>query len=87
MTRSEKHRQLLDGGLPRENGSRVAYSIEQAALASGRSRSRIYLAIKNKELTAVKDGRATLVTDTELRRWVNSMPTIGRAHSEVSTDA
>jgi hypothetical protein len=30
------------------------------------------------ELTARKDGRATLIEDTELLRWVKSLPRIGR---------
>jgi hypothetical protein len=57
---------------------RISHTPWQAALATGRSRSRIFLAIKNGELTARKDGRATLIEDAELRRWVASLPTIGR---------
>ena len=56
----------------------IAYSPVGAALATGRSRSRIFKAIKNKELVARKDGRATLLEADELRRWVRSLPTIGR---------
>jgi hypothetical protein len=56
----------------------IAYTPEQAALAVGRSRSRIFKGIKEKELTARKDGKATLLEVDELRRWVNSLPTIGR---------
>jgi hypothetical protein len=54
----------------------IAYSPVGAALATGRSRSRIFKAIKNKELVARKDGRATLLEADELRRWVRSLPTI-----------
>ena len=57
---------------------RISYTPSQAALATGRSRSRVFLAIKNGELSAKKDGRATLIEDSELRRWVQSLPTIGR---------
>jgi hypothetical protein len=58
--------------------SPIAYTPEQAAVATGRSRSRIFKAIKDKELTARKDGKATILEDNELRRWVSSLPTIGR---------
>jgi excisionase family DNA binding protein len=54
--------------------SKIAYSPRAAALATDRSRSRIYLAIKDGELVARKDGRKTLIEATELQRWVNSMP-------------
>ena len=37
-----------------------------------------FKAIKDKELTARKDGKATLLEADELRRWVRSLPTIGR---------
>jgi hypothetical protein len=57
---------------------RIAYSPQGAALATGRSRTRIFKAIKDKELVAHKDGRATLLEADELRRWVRSLPTIGR---------
>jgi hypothetical protein len=56
----------------------ISYTPEQAAAATGRSRSRIFKAIKNKELTARKDGKATILEDNELRRWVRSFPAIGR---------
>jgi hypothetical protein len=55
MTRAEKHEQLIAGF------GRVAYSPAEAAIASDRSRSRIFLAIKTGQLVARKDGRATLM--------------------------
>ena len=74
MTKSEAHAQLMAGIY---NGQ-IAYTPEQAALAVGRSRSRIFKAIKDGELTARKDGKATILEDGELRRWVRTLPTIGR---------
>jgi hypothetical protein len=73
VTNAEKHAQLIAGvtGL----GGRIAHSPTQAAIASGRSRTRIFKAIKDKELIARKDGRATVILDDELRRWVNAFPT------------
>jgi excisionase family DNA binding protein len=56
----------------------ISYTPEQAALVTGRSRSRIFKAIKDKELTARKDGKATLLERDELHRWVRSLPAIGR---------
>lgn len=56
----------------------VAYTPAAAAKASGRSKTRIYKAIREKELTARKDGRATLIERSEIARWVRTMPTIGR---------
>jgi len=56
----------------------IAYSPEGAATVTGRSRSRIFKAIKDKELTARKDGKATLLEADELRRWVRTFPTVGR---------
>ena len=56
----------------------IAYSPADAATVTGRSRSRIFKAIKNEELTARKDGKATVIEDDELRRWVRTFPTVGR---------
>ena len=56
----------------------IAHTPVQAAIVSGRTRTRIFGAIKAGELAAKKDGRATLIEDTELRRWIANMPTISR---------
>lgn len=58
--------------------AKISHTPEQAAAVTGRSRSRIFKAIKAEELTARKDGGATIIEDEELRRWVRSLPTIGR---------
>ena len=55
----------------------ISYNPEAAAQATGRSRTRIFKAIKNKELVARKDGRATIIEASELRRWIGTLPTIG----------
>jgi hypothetical protein len=59
----------------------IAYSPAGAAAVTGRSRSRIFLAIKNKELIARKDGRATLLEASELERWIKSLPTVGQTET------
>jgi hypothetical protein len=60
----------------------ISYSPQGAALATGRSRTRIFKAIKDRELIARKDGRATLLEADELRRWARSFPTIGGAAAD-----
>ena len=85
MTRSEKHEQQVRGTA--DPGGGVAYTIARAVAVSGRSRSRIFQAIKDGELQARKDGRSTIITDAELRRWINAMPTIGRIGAEVPRHA
>jgi excisionase family DNA binding protein len=69
----------------------IAYTPIEAAAATGRTRTRIFKAIKDKELTARKDGRSTLIETDELARWVRSLPTIGRNADEpaeaAATDA
>ena len=56
----------------------IAYAPEKAAVACGRSRTRIFKAIRDQELCARKDGHATLIEVAELTRWIRSFPTIGR---------
>jgi excisionase family DNA binding protein len=67
--------------------TRISFTPVEAAAATGRTRTRIYLAIKSGELTARKDGRATLIEAAELTRWVRSLPTIGRGGSEPTQTA
>lgn len=58
---------------------RISFTPDEAAASTGFSRTRIYNAIRDKELTARKDGKATVIEITELHRWVRSLPTRGRA--------
>jgi hypothetical protein len=52
----------------------LAFTPEQAGVVSGRSRSRVFLAIKRGELAAHKDGKATVIERDELARWIKSFP-------------
>jgi hypothetical protein len=61
----------------------LAYPVDDAGPAVGVSRSRIFEAIRNNELTARKAGRATIIEVGELQRWVRSLPTRG-AQSETT---
>jgi excisionase family DNA binding protein len=55
----------------------LAYTAEEAARVTGRSHTRIKTAIRNKEITARRDGRITLIERAELQRWIDAMPIIG----------
>jgi excisionase family DNA binding protein len=63
---------------------RISLTPDEAASSTGFSRTRIYNAIRDEELTARKDGRATVIEVAELQRWVRSMPTRGRAPDEMA---
>jgi len=63
----------------------LAYTTTQAAQVTGRSHTRIKKAIRERELTARKDGRATLVERAELARWIGSLRTIGRMPEQATT--
>jgi hypothetical protein len=73
MSKSEHHASLM-AGICRP----IAHRPVRAGYVTNQSRSRIFKAIKDGELTARKDGKATLIEDDELRRWVRTLPTIGR---------
>jgi hypothetical protein len=64
---------------PGRPGDRISYTPDQSALVTGRSRTRIFKAIRHGELIARKDGRATVIEAEELRRWVRSFPAAGEA--------
>jgi excisionase family DNA binding protein len=57
----------------------IAVTIEDAPRAVGVSRTRIFEAIRNKEIAARKVGRSTIIEVDELRRWVRSLPVKGAA--------
>jgi excisionase family DNA binding protein len=65
---------IIGGGFPC-----LAATPERAAELTGTSRTRIFRAIKDNEITARKDGeRTTLIEASELVRWIRSLPTRGR---------
>lgn len=57
----------------------ISYTPDQSARITGRSRTRIFKAIREGELIARKDGRATLIEAEELHRWIRSFPAVGEA--------
>jgi hypothetical protein len=51
---------------------------DKASEITDTSRTRIFQAIRDGELTAHKAGKSTIIEIDELRRWVRSLPTRGR---------
>ena len=54
----------------------LALKITEACAACRCGRTTIYEAIRRGELRALKRGRSTLILDTDLRRWLESLPAI-----------
>jgi excisionase family DNA binding protein len=55
---------------------KVAFTVKEAARASGLSRSLLYLAIGRGALRARKCGRRTLVLARDLSAWIEHLPAI-----------
>jgi excisionase family DNA binding protein len=66
---------------------RISMTPDEAAEATGFSRTRIFNAIRGGEITARKDGKATVIETTEIVRWLRSMPARGRAPNAQSVAA
>jgi len=52
----------------------IAVAIEAVPALVGVSRTRIFEAIRNGELSARKAGRSTIIEIEELKRWIKSLP-------------
>jgi hypothetical protein len=63
---------------------RIAVTPDEAAIVTGRTRTRIFEALKNGEITGRKDGKAVIIEIGELERWVRSFPTRGRKAESVA---
>jgi excisionase family DNA binding protein len=66
---------------------RISMTPDEASEATGFSRTRIFNAIRDGELTARKDGKATVIEISEILRWVRSLPTRGRTPDALSAAA
>jgi hypothetical protein len=58
---------------------RVGFNPEEAAASVGIARTRIFEAIRKRELQARKAGRRTIIEPAELLRWVRTLPIRGRS--------
>ncbi len=54
-------------------------TVAEACAAARIGRTALYEAIKNGDLVAAKFGRKTLIRAEDLRRWLESLPTIAPA--------
>ena len=54
----------------------MALKISEACAASRCGRTTVYEAIKRGELRALKRGKSTLILESDLRRWLDSLPAI-----------
>jgi excisionase family DNA binding protein len=54
----------------------MALKISEACSASRCGRTTVYEAIKHGELRALKRGKSTLILESDLRRWLESLPAI-----------
>ena len=54
----------------------LAYSIPDACSIACAGRTALYEAIRSGALRAVKRGRRTLILDHDLRRWLQSLPSV-----------
>jgi len=56
----------------------IAYRLPEAARVAGISRTRIFEAVRKRELTIRKAGRASIVTHDDLLAWIRSLPVKGK---------
>ena len=61
-------------GQPLAPIERFAFTPTEAGAASGLSRTKIFTAIRDGELEAVKAGKSTLIMPDALRRYLASLP-------------
>ena len=57
---------------------RLAVPIDDAPKVVGVKRTRIFEAVRSRELTIRKAGRSSIVEIAELQRWLDSLRTKGR---------
>jgi len=65
--------------------AKIAHTIHEAVLASGLSRSMLYVAISRGALRAKKCGARTLILDADLRRFLRSLPGLVKGETRLSS--
>ena len=66
--------------------SALAHSVPEACAIARSGRTTLYQAIRSGALRAVKRGRRTLILDDDLRRWVQSLPSIALKSPQQSSN-
>ena len=66
--------------------SALAHSVPEACALTRSGRTTLYQAIRSGALRAVKRGRRTLILDDDLRRWVQSLPSIALKSPQQSSN-
>lgn len=62
----------------------LAHSIAEACSSAKAGRTALYEAIRSGSLRAVKRGRRTLILDDDLRRWIQSLPSVATSSNRQS---
>jgi hypothetical protein len=63
---------------------KIAFTIKEAVRASGLSRSMLYVAIGDGALRARKCGARTVILETDLRRFLRSLPQLAKSEKRLS---
>ena len=71
---------------PRTAPPKIAHTISEAVLASGLSRSTIYVLIGRGELKARKCGARTLILKSDLQRFLTHLPSVAKAKAPSDTE-
>jgi hypothetical protein len=61
-----------------DNIATIAYRIEDVPAIAGVSRTRVFQAVRKRELSIRKAGRASIVTRDDLLAWIRSLPVKGK---------
>jgi excisionase family DNA binding protein len=64
----------IGAGKAKSSPPRIGYTMKEAVSVTGVGRTSIYLAIRRRELRAVKKGARTIILDRDLRRWLEGLP-------------